>query len=149
MDMGRNDNGRRTEWQWTLDGTWMDVGWNGDECRTKWWRTLDEMVELTTTKRNSGMNYGITEQHNKMDCDYDGLRQWRRCKASTSTSSAAMACRRKDNFFFLLRVFVFFYSFLLLLPELLQGLLTTWLQAQKYIGVHSLNVNFKTHVQGK
>jgi hypothetical protein len=31
----------------------------------------------------------------------------------------------------------------------LQRLLTTWLQAQKHTGVHSLDANLKTHVQGK
>jgi hypothetical protein len=67
-------------------------------------------------------------------------------------SSATMACKKeKRNVFLLLRVFIYFnYSlFLLLLPELLQGLFTTWLQAQKHTGVHNPNVNLKTHVQGK
>jgi hypothetical protein len=32
---------------------------------------------------------------------------------------------------------------------MLQGLLTTLLQAQKHIGVHSPDANLKTHVQGK
>jgi hypothetical protein len=39
--------------------------------------------------------------------------------------------------------------FLLLLLELLQGLLTTWLQAQKHTWVHNPDVNLQTHVQGK
>jgi len=42
------------------------------------------------------------------------------------------------------------YSLLLLLfPKLLQGQLTTWLQAKKHTGVHKPNANLKTHVQGK
>jgi hypothetical protein len=48
--------------------------------------------------------------------------------------------------------FNYFYSLLLclfLLPKLLQGLLITWLQVKKHIGVHSPYVNLKTHVQGK
>ncbi len=53
----------------------------------------------------------------------------------------------REFFFLLLRVF--FYSLLLLLPKLLQGLLATWLQAQKHTRVHSLDVNLKTHAQEK
>jgi hypothetical protein len=73
------------------------------------------------------------------------------CKWFTSMNSATMMCRRdKRNFFLLLHDFYYYYSLLLfLLPELLQGLLTTWLQAQKHIGMHSPNVDLKTHVQRK
>jgi hypothetical protein len=52
---------------------------------------------------------------------------------------------KENEFFFFYFVFFYYYSFLLL--ELLQGLFTTWLQAQKHIWVHSLNANLKTHVQ--
>ncbi len=34
-------------------------------------------------------------------------------------------------------------------PKLLQGQLTTWLQAQKHTRVHNPDANFKTHVQRK
>jgi hypothetical protein len=38
---------------------------------------------------------------------------------------------------------------IIIIPKLLERLLTTWLQAEKHTKVHSLDVNFKTHVQGK
>jgi hypothetical protein len=48
-------------------------------------------------------------------------------------------------------MFYFYCYFLLLLlfPKLLQGQLTTWLQAKKHTGVHKPDANLKTHVQGK
>jgi hypothetical protein len=79
------------------------------------------------------------------DCDCDGATEW-----SASMSSTTMAWRREEIFFCLpLCVFFNYYYYFLLPPERLQGQLTTWLQAQKHTWVHSLDVNLKTHVQGK
>jgi hypothetical protein len=68
-----------------------------------------------------------------------------------STSSAVMACKTEKRYFFF--YFMFFLKkillLLLFLLELLQGLRTTWLQVQKHIGVHTLDVNLKAHLQGK
>jgi hypothetical protein len=69
-----------------------------------------------------------------------GVVEW-----SMSTSFATMACKRQNIFFPFTSCFCLFIYF----PELLQGLLTTWLQIQKHIGIHSLDINFKTNVQGK
>jgi len=125
-----------------LDRTIMDVGRNGDRRRTKQRRTLNGM------ERNlNGMELernGIKIKTKQMDDNYanDSIIEW-----STSASFVAMACRREFFFFYFL--FFLFSFFLFLLLELLQGLLTTWLQAQKHIGMHNPYANVKTHVQGK
>jgi hypothetical protein len=54
--------------------------------------------------------------------------------------------KRKKIFFSFYFMFFFNYSFFLLIPKLLQGLFTTWLQVQKHTGVHNLDVDLKTHV---
>jgi hypothetical protein len=60
-------------------------------------------------------------------------------------------CVEKNRiFFFSYSVFLFFfYSLILLLLELLQRLLTTWLQAQKHTRVCNPDAHLQTHVQGK
>jgi hypothetical protein len=80
------------------------------------------------------------------DCTGNGT-----IERSTFESSAVMACKRKEIFFSSTSCFYYYYYSLLffLFRELLQGLLTTWLQAQKNTRVHNPNANLKTHVQGK
>jgi hypothetical protein len=121
----RQTNGR----SWTLDGMATDVKQNGDERWTK--------------RRNGTKQNGMERTTTVMDCNDNYTAEW-----STSVSFATMVCKRKERKkFFLLRVFVYFLLYFLL-PKLLQGLFTTWLQAQKRTRVHNPNANFKTHVQG-
>jgi formate/nitrite transporter FocA (FNT family) len=97
-------------------------------------------------------------QRNGMDGDYniqwlamdDNCTRDNAIELSTSMSFVVMVCKKEKRIFFLLlRVFFLKIILLLLLPKLLQGLLTTWLQAQKHTRVHSLDANLKTHVKGK
>jgi hypothetical protein len=76
--------------------------------------------------------------------NYNGCRieRWWRCRVIASMSSIVMVCKREE------RIYLFSFFFLLLL-ELLHGLLTTWLQAQKHTRMHSPNANLKTLVQRK
>jgi len=69
------------------------------------------------------------------DCDDDGI-----IERSVFANSTTMACKRKK---IILKIIYIYF------PELLHGLFTTCLQTQKHIGVHNLDANFKTHVQGK
>jgi hypothetical protein len=112
-----------TELQWTLDEIMTNVGQNGDGHWTKLRRTSNKMEWNGTDGDNA-------------------------VKQSTFTNSITMACEKKKRIFFLSCLFI--YSVLLIfLPELLQGLLITRLQAQKHTRVHSPDANLKTHVQGK
>jgi hypothetical protein len=125
---GKGPNGR---WR-TLDKTTMDVKWNYDGCRT----------ELRRTSNKTATNVGQNRTKPNDNCNNI-------VEHSTFISSTTMACVRKKRIFFVLLCVFFNYLLLLILPKLLQGLLTTWLQAQKHIGMHSPNANLKTHVQGK
>jgi hypothetical protein len=83
-----------------------------------------------------------------MDYDCDGLWWQLRCRAIYVHELCNDGVQKKrEIFFFLLRFFVYFLL-LFLLPKLLQGLFTTWLQAQKHTKVHSRDLNLKNHVQG-
>jgi len=81
------------------------------------------------------------------DCNVDGrqLHRWQCYKASCIYELYIDGVQKKREKF-ISSTSCFFFFFLL---ELLQGLLTTWLQVQKHIGMHSPNANLKTHVQGK
>jgi hypothetical protein len=57
--------------------------------------------------------------------------------------------KRREIFSSFTLCFFFFFNNFFFLLKLLQGLLTTWLQAQKHIGKHNPYANLKTHVQGK
>jgi hypothetical protein len=70
--------------------------------------------------------------------DNDGI-----AKQSVSINSAMMVCKREE------RIFFFYFVFLFIILELLQGLFVTWLQVQKHTGIHNPDANLKTHVQGK
>jgi len=119
MNIKQSGNGRQMEWGWMSNIT--KCNHNGTKRTT------------TTTKNNSNYAVSGTTEH------------------STSALYDNGVHKRKEFFFLLFRVYYYYYYyyFLLLLLELLQGLLTTRLQGQKHIGVHSLDVNLKTHVQWK
>jgi hypothetical protein len=80
--------------------------------------------------------------------EWNELRQRRRCITVHICKFYGDGMQKKRFFsfiscFFLNNFFFFFF------PKLLQGLLITWLQAQKHTGVHSPYVNLQTRVQGK
>jgi hypothetical protein len=132
LDIERNHDGHRIESRQMLDKTITDVRQNHDRHRTEPWRMSNKI--MTNIRRNcNGCRMEKNGRHYKVIC----VREFYNDDMQN----------RKEFFFLLLRVF--FYSLLVLLPELLQGLLTTWLQAKKHIGVHSPDANFKIHVQGK
>jgi hypothetical protein len=106
---------------WISDKTTTNVKRNCDECWTELRWTLDKI-------------------------DWNGME--RTTLQSNLHPWALQQWHAKKKIIYFSFTSCFFYSFLLL-PKLLQGLLITWLQAQKHIGVHNPDVNLKTHVQGK
>ncbi len=127
---GRTDGTRQTNGRWrSLDETITKVGQNKDKHHME---RRNEMAKrnrlrLRQTALMMVLQNGLCPQ---------ALQWWH-------------AKKKKKKFF---SYFVFFYkNFLLLflILELLQGLLNTWLQAQKHTRVHNPNVNLKTHVEGK
>ncbi len=119
---------------WRLsDITTMDVGWNFDARRTKLWRTS---IKITTK-----------ENWTKWNGTNGNRRQWMTIAPAVMTdgnnANYGVEKRKKNFFSFTSCFFLEFLLLLLLLPELLQGLLTTWLQIQKHTRVHNLDANFK------
>jgi hypothetical protein len=127
MDVGQNYDGLWTKLQQMLDETTMNVEQNYDERRTKLQQTSDG------TNGRTNDNYVDNDVVNR----------------SMSMNFVAMAFKRKKRILFFSISCFFNFLFLFLLLELLQGLFTTWLQAQKHTRMHSLDANLKTHVQGK
>jgi hypothetical protein len=124
-----NYDGRWTEGGQMSDETTMNIERNCDRYQMDWWKTSNRIT------MDVQWNGNWTERNGRQlrcrairVCElYDDGVQKRRGKCFSSTSC-------------------FFSSSLLLFPELLQGLLTTWLQAKKHTRVHNPNVNLKTHV---
>jgi hypothetical protein len=148
---------------------WIELDGQTNE---RWQTVIDDNGWWTTTVMDgNGWRMAIATDNDgygrwmTTDDDYDEWKQWwtvititlnndciSATKWSTFASSTAMACRKEEFiYFYLFSISCFFllYILFLLLLELLQGQLTTWLQVQKHTRVHSLDANFKTHVQGK
>jgi hypothetical protein len=114
----------------------MEVGPKSYESGTDIERKLDS--RRTKVKQKSSRT---TKQHNNITMEQQN--EMKRCnrtdcagrdtaERSGSTSFVVMACKREErNFFLFLHVFFFFFTLVIifLLIELLQGLLTTGLQA--------------------
>jgi hypothetical protein len=155
--MGMNDDGRMSvDKRGRTDETrWTDVSRRKRAKRMKpnkrTLMNIERNCEGDQTKlRKTSHGFTTDIRHNSNrhrtnlwwnGTDSDNVVEW-----STSMSSATMTCKRKEIIIFLILHF-FLYS--LLFSKLLQGLLTTWLQAQKHTRIHSPYVNLKTHVQGK
>jgi hypothetical protein len=116
-----NVDGWKRQNRQNYDGHWTKLWWTSNKTMTNIGRNY--YGHQTELRQNKTKWTTITTDINRTSND---ATKW-----SMFVSSTTMAwCKKEERFFFFYFVCVcFFYS--LLLPKLLQRLLTTWLQAQK------------------
>jgi hypothetical protein len=98
-----------------------------------------------------GMMTNIGQNWNETKLEPNELRRQQRCRAIRIHELCNdNVQKRRKNFFFLLRVFVFFLIFFFFFfQSCYKGYSLHDYKLKKHTGVHSLDANLKTHVQGK